>query len=150
MESLQSRCAVDNRSEQIAVEIRVVTPEETYTGSGFIIGDGLVMTARHLLFDNISIWIRYAGRPRVLPQKGVESKLFDGMSFIRAVEIDIPDDDRLDIALLQAPTPKGLDWPMVSPIVPDVGEATDGIGWPNATASNRVTHPDQGSYQRHP
>lgn len=127
-----------------AVEIRTEAMDGLFgRGSGFPVGNGLVMTCAHVVAEKRCVWVRWCefGDEMALPEH-VETKEFDvevknhgssSQRFIKASVKFCGDVQTFDVALLEVFHPSGFGYFHLSRFDGSVGDLVGGIGFPSAT-----------------
>ena len=112
-------------------------------GSGFPVGNGLIMTCAHVVAEKKCVWVRWCefDDEMALPEH-VETKEFDvevkthgsnSRRFIKASVRFCGEVKTFDVALLEVFHPSGFGYFQLSRFDGSVGDLVGGIGFPRAT-----------------
>lgn len=110
---------VAKAAKRAIVRIDVATCDARWMGTGFVVGDHLVMTANHVAAGASAITLQYAG----------------GVTSARVVGLD----PQTDSALLRTDAPITDHALGLTPNLPDLGESVAVLGFPLATYELRFT-----------
>lgn len=126
-----------------SIEIRTVGEDGSEgRGSGFPIGQGLVMTCAHVVKDTKSVWVRWCEYPDERLPQNLDTRCYNVTSengnekaqqFVAAKVNFCGDPAEFDIALLETFHPEGAGYFSFSNLGGEVGDIVCGIGFPKAT-----------------